>query len=146
MSSTATAPVAPATVHQSWWTKAATWLLKIGHAIKQGLADAVAAEPKIAAVIANVAPTIEGVSNLVVPGSGNFEAHVMDVYGYVAKAVADAGVAANSVSITTPAGSLQLDQQLVADIKGFLPAVQTFMHTAANPAATAAKTPAPAAK
>jgi len=135
-----TIPAAPV-VHASWWSKAGTWLLKIGHAIKHGLGLAVATAPKIATAINTIAPTIEAVSDMVVPGSGTFEAHLLDVYGYVAKAVSDAGAAATAVTINTPAGSLALDQQLVSDIKNFLPSVQAYMHPAANASAAPSATP-----
>jgi hypothetical protein len=131
-----TPPAVPATpvVHASWYTRAASWLLGVGKAIKNGILKVVGEEPKIAAAIAAVAPTVEALSNMLVPGSGSFEAHILDVYGVVANGVKAAGdaAAANGISIT-------LDQALINDIKNFLPQVEAFLH----PAASSAPAPKP---
>lgn len=130
-----TAPAVPVTtappvVHAAWYTRAASWLLGVGKAIKAGVAKVVGEEPAIASAIAKVAPTVEALSNLVVPGSGSFEAHVLDVYGVVANGVKAAGdaVAANGISVT-------LDAALIAEIKQFLPQVEAFLHPSASAAA-----------
>lgn len=124
--------------HPAWYSRAATWLLNVGKAIKNGIAKAAGEEPAIAAAIAAVAPTAEALSNLLVPGSGSFEAHLLDVYGVVANGVKDAGAAsaANGINIT-------LDETLVNDIKTFLPQVEAFLHPAASPAPPPATVPAP---
>lgn len=132
--STAVTPVVGTTAstapHPAWYSRAATWLLNIGKAVKNGIAKAAREEPAIAAAIAKVAPTVEQLSNIFVPGSGSFEEHILDVYGVVANGVKDAGAAsaANGINIT-------LDQTLVNDIKAFLPQVEAFLHPAASPAA-----------
>ena len=124
-------PVVPATsapIHPSWFAKAGTWLLKIGSAVKNGVLKVVGASATLDAELKKVAPTVEALSNLVVPGSGTFEAHLLDVWGVVASAVHDAGdsAAANGVNVT-------LDAALIADIKAILPAVQAYLHPKAGP-------------
>lgn len=125
--------------HASWWSKAAGVFVKIGRAIKTGLSDILNEQPKIAAAIQEVAPNIEAASNLIFPGAGTFEQHILDAYGVLSKAVSDAGAAVGSVSITTPAGSTELDAQLVQDIKTFAPQIAALFDSAAS------STPAPAA-
>jgi hypothetical protein len=120
---------AAAAPHPAWYARAGTMFLKIGHAIK-AIAMKIAGEmPAIQAEIVKIAPTLEAVSNMLLPGSGNFEAHLLDVWGVAANAVKDAGAVAgaNGISIT-------LDAALIADIKGFLPEVEKYLHTAASPA------------
>ena len=116
-------------VHAAWYAKAGTWLLNIGKAVKNGILKVAGAEPKIAAAIATIAPTAEAISNMLVPGSGNFEAHLLDVWGVCANAVKSAGDAAAGNGL-----SVSLDAQLVADIKAILPAVEAFLHPAASAA------------
>ena len=130
--STAANPVVGA-VHPAWYARAGTWLLNIGKAVKNGILKVGGAEPKVAAAISAVAPTVEAVSNLLVPGSGTFEQHLLDVWGVAANAVKAAGDAAsaNGVSVT-------LDAELVASIKAILPAVEQFLHPAASAAPPAA--------
>lgn len=127
--STAPSPIVGA-VHPAWYARAGTWLLNIGKAVKNGILKVAGAEPKIAAAISAIAPTVEGISNLLIPGSGTFEAHLLDVWGVAANAVKGAGdaAAANGVSVT-------LDAALVAEIKAILPAVEAFLHPQAGPAA-----------
>lgn len=126
-----TAPVAATGTapHPAWYARAGSWLLGIGKAIKSGILKAASEEPKIAEDIQKVAPTVEALSDLIVPGSGGFEAHLLNVYGVVANGVKDAGAAAgaNGISIT-------LDAAVVNDIKTFLPQVEAFLHPAASPA------------
>jgi hypothetical protein len=121
-------------VHQSWWSRAATWFGHEAKTIKNVILKIVGAAPAISAEIAKIAPTLEAVSNMIVPGSATWEQHLVDVWAVSAKAVSDAGAAAtaNGVSVT-------LDQTLVDDIKGFLPAVQKYLH----PTASTAPAPAP---
>jgi hypothetical protein len=122
------APVAPAP-HPAWYSRAATWFLNIGKAIKGAVAKIAGEMPAVQAEIVKIAPTAEALSNIFLPGSGTFEQHILDVWGVAANAVKDAGsaVAANGISIT-------LDANLVADIKNFLPAVEAYLHPAASPA------------
>ncbi|MGH9684796.1 MAG: hypothetical protein ACRD4S_14435 [Candidatus Acidiferrales bacterium] len=124
--------MASASIHPAWYARAGTWLLGIGRAIKNGILKVAGEEPKIAAAIATVAPTAEALSNLLLPGSGTFEQHLLDVWGVVAAAVKDAGdaAAANGISIS-------LDAELVAGVKAILPAVEAFLHPAASSAAPA---------
>jgi hypothetical protein len=126
--STAPSPVV-AVPHPAWYARAGTWLLGVAKTIKNGILKVAGAEPQIAAAIASIAPTAEAISNLIVPGSGNFEQHLLDVWGVAASAVKGAGdaAAANGLSIT-------LDAALVAEIKAVLPAVEAFLHPAASPA------------
>ncbi len=81
----------------------------------------------MAAEIQKLAPTVEALSNLVVPGLGNIEQHIVDVYGVVASAVHAAGdaAAANGVSVS-------LDAQLIADVKAVLPAILKYLSPAAS--------------
>ncbi len=116
-------------VHPSWYSKAGSWLLGVGKHIKNGVLRVASVEPKIAAALAEYAPTVEAVSNLLVPGSGNFEAHLLDIWGVAAAAVKGAGDAAATNGL-----SISLDAALVADIKAILPAVEAFLHPAASPA------------
>jgi hypothetical protein len=127
--STPVTPAVPAPIHPAWYARAGTWLLKVGTAVKNGILKVAGAEPKIAAAIAEIAPTAEAISNLVVPGSGSFEAHLLDVWGVAASAVKGAGdaAAANGISVT-------LDAALVAEIKAILPAVEAFLHPTASSA------------
>jgi hypothetical protein len=131
-----TAPIAtpaPAAPHATWYARAGTWFLKIGHAIKGAILKISNEMPAVQAEIAKVAPTVEAISEMLLPGSSAFEQHLLDVWGVAANAVKDAGAAAgaNAISIT-------LDESLIADIKGFLPAVEAYLHPAASPS------PAPA--
>lgn len=125
----ATSPVTPAATHPSFFAKAATWLLKIGQTIKNGIVKVAGEAPAVTAELQKVAPTAEALSNLFLPGSGSFEQHILDVWGVVASAADTAGeaAAANGVSIT-------LDAQLVAEIKSFLPSVKQFFAPNAGPA------------
>lgn len=134
MSTSPIATPAPATIHASWFAKATTWLLKIGHAIKSGLTKAAAEEPKVAAAIAQVAPSIEEVSNLILPGSGNIEQHIIDGYSYFAKLLHEGGDAVTSITLSSPTGSVAVDAQFIADAKAFLPTIKSLLHPAANAA------------
>ncbi|HWH59338.1 MAG TPA: hypothetical protein VN682_17040 [Terriglobales bacterium] len=128
----ATSPVTPAATHPSFFAKAGTWLLKIGNAIKHGVQKVAGEAPAVTAELQKVAPTAEALSNLFLPGSGSFEAHLLDTWGVLASAVDTAGQAAeaNGVSVT-------LDAQLVAEIKSFLPSVKQFFAPNAGPAPAA---------
>ena len=138
--STTPSAVTAAAPHASWYSRAGTWFLKIGHAIKDAVLKISSDMPAVQAEIAKVAPTVEGISELLLPGSSKFEQHLLDVWGVAANAVKATGdaAAANGVSLT-------LDQALIADIKGFLPQVEAYLHPAASPAPAPTGTPAPAA-
>jgi hypothetical protein len=125
-----TTVVTAAAPHPVWYARAGTWFLAIGRAIKSGIAKAVGAEPKIQAAITQIAPTLEGVSEMLLPGSAQFEAHLLDVWGVVANGVKDAGAAATANGL-----NLTLDQTIINDVKKFLPAVEAYLHPAANAAA-----------
>jgi hypothetical protein len=136
--STAAAPIVSTTPHPAWYARAGTWFLKIGQAIKGAILKIAGDMPAVQAEIVKVAPTVEAMSNMLLAGSGDFEAHLLNLWGVAANAVQDAGQAAgaNALNIT-------LDQQLVNDIKGFLPAVSAYLHPAASP--TPPPGPAPGA-
>lgn len=104
------------------FAKAATWVLNEAKATKNAIEKVAHLSPAITAEIQKVAPTFEAISNMVLPGSGNFEAHLIDVYSVAADAVDKLGAAdaANGVNVT-------LDAALVAAIKGFLPSVKAKM-------------------
>ena len=104
--------------------------LKIGHAIKAAALKIAGEMPAVQAEMAKIAPTVEDVSNLLLKGSGDFEAHLLDVWGVVAKAVKDAGDVAGANGL-----GVIFDQNLIADVKGFLPAVEAYLHPSASPAA-----------
>lgn len=132
---------ASTTPHPAWYARAGTFFLKIGHAIKAAALKIAGEMPAVQAEIVKIAPTVEAVSNMLLPGSGDFEAHLLDVWGVAANAVKDAGAVAgaNGISVT-------LDSALIADIKGFLPKVEAHLHPAASPAppgGTPAPTPQP---
>jgi hypothetical protein len=134
--STSASPVATTstTPHPAWYARAGTWFLKVGQAVKNAFLKISNEVPAVQAEIAKVAPTVEALSNMVLPGSAAFEQHLLDVWGVAANAVKDAGAAAgaNAINIT-------LDSALVADIKGFLPQVEAYLHPAASPAAPTSK-------
>lgn len=138
--SSAPSPVINSAVHATWWSRAGTWFLKIGQAIKGVVLKISNEMPAVQAEIAKVAPTVEAISEMLLPGSSAFEQHLLDVWGVAANAVKDAGAAAgaNAISIT-------LDQSLINDIKGFLPQVEAYLHPAASPTPAPAATSAPAA-
>ena len=137
MASPAT-PAASTTPHPSWYARAGTWFVKIGRAVKNAFTEAASKIPVIDSAIQKAAPTVEALSNMVLPGSGDFEAHLLDVWGVAANAVKDAGAAAGSNAI-----NITLDQALVNDIKGFLPAVEAYLHPAASPSPAPANPPTP---
>jgi rhamnogalacturonyl hydrolase YesR len=126
MSST---PAVPATIHPSFWARAATWVKHEAITIRNVIEKIAGLTPAITAEIQKVAPTVEALSNMILPGSGAFEAHLIDVWSVAASAVdaAGAAAAANGVSVT-------LDQNLVNAIKGFIPAVKSKMSSAAGTA------------
>jgi len=128
MSTTPSSP-APATPHPAWYARAGTWFVKIGRAVKGALQKIASEMPGVQAEIQKVAPTVEALSNMILPGSAAFEQHLLDVWGVAANAVKDAGAAAgaNAISIT-------LDQTLVNDIKSFLPQVEAYLDPAASAA------------
>ena len=82
----------------------------------------------MAAEIQKLAPTVEALSNLVVPGLGNIEQHIVDVYGGVASAVHAAGdaAAANGVSVSLDA-QLAMAQEFCE--KRGLRLVETYVDT-----------------
>ena len=118
------------TIHPAWWSRAGTWLLNIGKHVKNAVIKVAQDAPLVDAELRKIAPTVEGISELFVKGSGTFEQHLLDVWGAAASAVHVAGDAAAGNGL-----SVQLDADLVAAIKGFVPTVQQFMHPAAGPAA-----------
>lgn len=124
-----TTPVVVATPHPAWYARAGTWFLKIGQAVKNVMVKISGEMPAVQAEIAKVAPTVEAISEMLLPGSSAFEQHLLDVWGVTANAVKDAGAAAGSNAI-----SVTLDQTLVNDIKSFLPQVEAYMHPSASPA------------
>jgi len=139
MNTSATATPTSTTPHASWYSRAGTWFLKIGHAIKGAVLKISNEMPAVQAEIAKVAPTVEAISEMLLPGSSTFEQHLLDVWGVAANAVKDAGAAVggNIISIT-------LDQALINDIKGFLPQVEAYLHPQASAApAPTNSTPTP---
>lgn len=126
--STAPAPIT-APIHPSWFARAGTWVLKEATTVKNAIVKIAGLNPAIRTEIQKVAPTVEAISNLIVPGSGNFEAHLLDVWSVAASTVDAAGAAAegNGINVT-------LDAALVAAIRGFTPAVKAKMSPAANAA------------
>jgi hypothetical protein len=141
MSTTAVPVPAPTGIHQSWYSKATTWFLHAAQIVK-GVVLKIAGEmPAVQAELVKVAPTVEAISEMLLPGSATFEAHLLQVYGVVAKSVNDLGAATASNGIV-----VNLDQALVDDIKTFLPQILKYMHPAASatPAAPASATIAPA--
>ena len=124
-----TPPVTPAPIHPSWFSKALTWVKHEASVVKNSVLWLANKEPAVAAGIQKIAPTVEELSNLFVPGLGNIEQHVVDVYGVVASAVHAAGdaAAANGVSVT-------LDAALIADIKAVLPAILKYLSPQASSA------------
>ena len=135
--STGSTPAASATPHASWWSKAVGALITVGKKIKDAFGKVISEEPVIQSAISKIAPDIETFSNLVLPGSGTIEQHILQVYGYVAQVVADGGEAVNKVTVSTPVGEIDLDQQVVNDIKTFLPTIKSLLDPAAS------TTPAP---
>ncbi len=128
----ASTPVVAPSIHQSWFSKAISWVLKIGTTIKSGLTKATNEEPKVAAAIATVAPSIEEVSNLILPGSGMIEQHIIDASSYFYKLLREGGDAVNSITLTSPVGSVAVDSQFIADMKMLKPTIEGFLHPAAN--------------
>lgn len=120
-------PVVSAAPHPSWYAKAASWLVGIAKAVKGGILKVASAEPKIDAALKTVAPSIEAISNLIIPGSGTIEAHLVDVWSVVASAVKGASDAASVNGL-----SVSFDAALIADVKAILPAVEAFLHPSAN--------------
>lgn len=131
-SSTTAAPSSTPPIHQAWYARAATWFVNVAKHVKSAVLKVAEEVPKVDAALKEYAPTIEALSNLALPGSGNIEAHLIDVWSAAASAVKAAGDAAgaNAVNVT-------LDAQLVAQIKEILPAVEQFLHPQAGPAAPA---------
>ena len=119
----------PVVIHSSWWAKAGTWFLKVGQAVKNGILKVVGASDAVAVELQKVAPTLEAISNIALPGSGTFEQHLLDVWSVVAAAVHTAGDAAKGNAV-----NVQIDAELAAEIKAILPAVQQFLHPQAGPA------------
>ncbi len=125
MSST---PVVPAVIHSSWWARAASWVKNEAVTVKNAIVKISGLSPAITAEIQKLAPTVEALTNLVAPGSANFEQHLVDVWSVAASAIDAAGAAATANGISVP-----LDATLVAAIKGFIPAVKSQMSPAAGP-------------
>lgn len=126
--STSASPIVTA-AHPQWYSRAGTWFLKIGKAVKHIVAKIENEMPGVQSEIAKIAPTAEAISNILMPGSSNFEQHLLDVWGVVANGVKAAGnaIAANGVNVA-------LDQALVDEIRKFLPQVEAYLHPAASPA------------
>jgi hypothetical protein len=126
--STAPNPIVKAP-HPAWYARAGTFFLKVGRAVKSAIQKIAGDMPAVQAEIAKVAPTAEALSEMVLKGSSTFEAHLLDVWGVAANAVKDAGAAADANGI-----SVVLDQNLIRDIRGFLPQVENYLHPSASPA------------
>jgi hypothetical protein len=138
MATPAVPVVAPA-IHPSWFSKAVTWVKHEASVVKNSIMWLAGKEPAVAAEIGKIAPTVEMLSNMIVPGLGNIEQHIVDVYGVVAAAVDQAGAAAAANGV-----SLSLDQKLILDVQAVLPAIKKYLSPAAGPApATPPATPAP---
>jgi hypothetical protein len=90
-----------------------------------------------------IEPEVEALTGLLFPQAVELERGAFALLGMAAQAVSEAGdaAAANGLNIT-------LDQQLVADIKALIPAIEQYakMVGAAKPAATAAAASAAAGK
>jgi hypothetical protein len=124
-----TAPVAaPAAIHPSFWSKSATWVKAEAVTVRNVIEKIVGMSAAVQVEIQKIAPTVEALSNIVVPGSAAFEAHLIDVWGVVASAVDAAGAAAEANGV-----NVALDQTLVTAIKGFIPAVKAKMSPSAGP-------------
>jgi hypothetical protein len=128
----ASAPVTPAPIHVSWWAKATTWVKNEAIVVKNAVIKIAGLTPEITAELQKIAPTAEAISNMILPGSGAFEAHLVDVWSAVASNIDAAGAAAtaNGVNVT-------LDQALVDQIKAFIPAVKAKMSSQAGAAPAA---------
>lgn len=122
MSTTPVTP-APVAIHPSFWAKAATWFVKESKTVKNSILWAVGKSDVIAAEVQKIAPTLEEISNLVLPNSGNIEAHVLDVWATVASAVDAAGEAAtaNGLSVSFDAAFVAAIKAVAADVKKYLP-------------------------
>lgn len=131
MSSIATATTGA--IHPTWWARAATWVVNEAKTVKATILKITGLEPAISAEIAKVAPTVEAISNLVLPGSGDFEAHLVDVWSVAASAVDAAGASAGANGV-----NVQLDAALVSKIKSFIPSVKAQMK--GNPSSAPAPT------
>ena len=125
----ASSRVTPALIHSSWYARAMTWVSNEAKTVKNTILKVVGISDKVAAAVQAEAPTIEAISNLVVPGIGNIEAHIIDVWSACASAVDAAGAAAAANGV-----SVQLDSGLVQAIKAVLPAVKAKMSPAASSA------------
>ena len=114
--------------HPAWYARAATWLVNAAKAVKNTVVKIAGMSDKLSTEIQAVAPTVEALSNIVLPGSGNFEAHILDVWSVAASAVdaADEAALANGIDV-------KFDAALVAAIKAVLPTVKQFLHPAAGP-------------
>jgi hypothetical protein len=113
---------APVVIHPSFWARAATWVKHEASVVKNAILGIQAAVPAITAELQKVAPTVEALSEMIMPGSAGFEAHLVDVWSTVASAVDAAGNAATANGI-----NVQLDQALVDAIKTFIPTVKAQM-------------------
>ena len=127
--STSPSAVTTTTIHPSWWARAGTWFLKTAGTVKNTVLKVVGMSDKIAQEVQVIAPTVEAISNIVLPGSATFEQHLLDVWSHVAAAVHTAGdaAAANGVNLT-------IDAQLASEVKAIIPAVQQYLHPQAGPA------------
>jgi len=114
--------MADSTIHPSWFARAATWVVNEAKTVKNTIIKISGFAPAISSEITKIAPTVEALSNLVEPGLGNFESHLVDVWSVAASAVDEAGAAAAGNGI-----SVSLDSALVDAIRGFLPAVKAKM-------------------
>jgi len=122
-----------ATPHQAWYARAATALKRAALAVKNEILKIAGEAPAVMADLQKAAPTVEGITNLVLgPGATAIETVAMDVFGVVAKAIEDAGSAATNNGL-----SLSLDAQIVADVQAILPTVKKFLDPGATAAAPA---------
>ena len=60
-------PVTPAPIHVSWWAKATTWFKHEAVTVKNAVLKVAGFAPEITAEIVKIAPTLEAVSNMILP-------------------------------------------------------------------------------
>ena len=130
--------MANAVIHQSWWSRAASWVVHEAQTVKNIIAKVQTEMPLVDAEIKKIAPTAEAIAALIAPGSAGFMQHVVDVWSTAASVIDSADQAALANGVSVP-----LDAALVAKIKSFIPTVKSQMSGAASATAAPAQTPAP---
>lgn len=132
-------PAVPITVttpaiHPSFWAKAATWFAHEASIVKKDILWFVGKSDVIAAEVQKIEPVLGAVSDLILPGSAKWEAHLIDVWAEVAAAVHTAGdaAAANGINVA-------IDAQLASQVRALIPTVQTYLHPSAGPTPPAPK-------